>query len=251
MNFAETIGWSTSLILHSCFLFPAIVGAGKESRNQVQPEPSVEVSLLESVQVEQLDSGKAPMELAPPREEEVAVQSDTWVGGGSDPRGTGDVQGAAPSHIDVSDDAVRALNLVLDPSNHERFLRAAQDLGIRFLIYPPGRSPSWLLEVRDCNPNQTVKLNPGKLAALSKRAHDLTPNAWFRGIRNAAANQVGVSPTGARIVAAVPPGVDQVFLEAEREWLVNAGPKAEEIRTLRGCLVSENGGWGLRILGGE
>lgn len=149
----------------------------------------------------------------------------------------------------MTESALRALDLILDPADHETFLAAARYLGLRLLVYPSGSQPQWVLEVDPGDLERVSRLDQLSSAALSRRAHDLTPDPFFRGVRNRAARAFGLSPVGARIVAAVPAGVDRMFLEAERAFVARLGPQATEVRRLRGRLVRAGAGWRLEILG--
>jgi hypothetical protein len=266
MRCAEPIAWLASLGIHAWLLMPVLAEMGGQSTaeegaatsivavavvgEQPQAEMPAEPQDEPEIEPEDLEQKMAsPVELRPADEPDVTKEDgDSWEESLAEPEGGGEASPA--SAMVFSDDAVRALNLVLDLSDHDLFLSAAQDLGIRFLIYPPSQSPKWVLELHGSGLESVEQVTPESLNLLSRRAHDLTPDRFFRTIRNRATQSAGFPSTGARLVAAVPAGTDKMFLAAERSYLQQAGPAAAQWRTLHGRLVGAGSTWQLEITGG-
>jgi hypothetical protein len=256
---AEPIAWLSSIGVHAWLLLPLFIGGDQSptTSNEVVVM-AVAVAAVDDLQLRQSEvepeevpvPADPPVELRPVEKPSLVEDGgDTWETTAEEPEGGGvpqENQGAT-----FSDDAVRALNLILDLSKHEQFIIAAQDLGIRFLIYPPSKKPNWVLEVKGIGLDSVAQIDPEDLGTLSRRAHDLTPDRFFRTVRNRATQSVGFSATGARLVAAVPAGTDRMFLAAERAYLQQAGASATDMTALHGRLVQDGGGWRLEITGGR
>lgn len=261
----EPIAWLGSLGLHAWLLLPAMrevtassVPSGEihGSMVAVAVAGGIPPAAIETVARE--ESAEVPLEVQPPPDPDHEATGDAWAAAPSPSPGSDETApGAAPTPTPSpsaacpppSEDAVRALDLVLDPGDHETFLDAARDLGLRLLIYPPLRPAPWVIEVPAGDPARAVRLGPGEVGSLSRRGHDLTPDPYFRDLRDRAAALVGLPATGARIVAAVPAGTDRWMLDAERAYLAALGPRGDQVRTLFGRLVAGSSGWTLEITG--
>ncbi len=187
------------------------------------------------------------LDLTPLATKETPATSDAWDSGAAG-AGPHQVPARPASSLEVSEDAIRALPLELEVGEPDRFLTAAQALGLRFLVYPAGPDPAWLVELSGPRLAAARRLTAMAPGSLSRRAHDLTPHPFFRRLRDDALRRLGLPAAGTRIVAAVPGGTDRMFLAAERRFLAERGLSPEKAGTLHGRLRPAGTGWELAIL---
>ncbi|MBC8328625.1 MAG: hypothetical protein H8E31_07750 [Planctomycetes bacterium] len=284
-RFVDVLAWGFSIGLHAWILSQVLFHGAAEEQEVADPVgvafqvvALVEAEAATVPEEEEAEEPPEALEIRPPAAEEVGFEAELveeWSSeaesppesaqeepGEETPSSSSDAgqqsqteDGPQREPADTgwawNDAAIEALPLTLDLQDREDFLAGARHLGLRFLVYPPVRPATWLIDVPGCRPDEAVLLDPDATNRWSARGHDLTPDPYFRRIRNQAAERVGRSPVGARIVAAVPAGLDRLFLEKERSYLEGLGVRGEQVRELTARFIPAGEDWTLEITGGR